>query len=69
MAEHDQSVYAVQEAIIVTNSLAIHSRSPYLVKYYKFLTRNLINLLVTLRKAPANPTKTWYELLKMHNSN
>ena len=69
MGENDQSVYAVQEAIIVITSLAIHTRSPFLVKYYNFLIRHLLLLLETLRKPPPQPKKTLDELHRKVNLN
>ena len=69
MGDQDQSIYTLQEAIILTNSLAIHSRSPYLVKYYNFLTRSLTKLLQKLREAPAEPKETLLELLCKNNNN
>lgn len=63
MGENDARIYAVQEAISIINTLAIHSRAPYLVKYYNFTTRALTELLQALRKPPPHPKKTLHQLL------
>ena len=63
MGENDARIYAVQEAILIIDSLAIHSRTPYLVKYYNFTTRSLKELLKALRKPPPQPKKTLHQLL------
>ena len=69
MSVQKAHIYALQEAIIATNTLAVSARAPYLIKYYNFLTRNLTSLLKVLREPPPRPPKTLFWLLDKHNEN
>ena len=69
MPEQDKHIYALRQAIDVIDSLALHARAPYVVKYYNFLTRNLTDLMETLRTPPPQPKKTLYDLFSEYLDN